>query len=68
MIVKVEDGWAIGYCSKGMRAFAARHKLDWADICANGIDEERLLQTGDHMAHKLVEQAHGRKKLGCNRI
>lgn len=68
MKIRVEHGWAIGYCSKGQRQFAARHGFDWTDFLTNGIEEELLLATGDHMAQKLVESAHGQFELGDNRI
>ena len=68
MKIRVEDGWAVGYCSKGQRAFATRHGFDWLDYLENGIDEERLLATGDYMAQKLVESAHGREKFSNNRV
>ncbi len=49
------------YCSRGTRAFFNKYKLDYAEYLKNGIDEEILLKTGDSMAKRVVEYAHGRK-------
>lgn len=45
-----------GYCMPGMQLFAARHGLKMREL-VDGIDEERLLDTGDAMAIKIVEYA-----------
>lgn len=45
-----------GYCMSGMLLFAARHGLEMRELI-EGIDEERLLETGDAMAIKIVEYA-----------
>jgi len=47
----------IQYCSWGMRYFARKYKLDLGDFITNGIDEEKLLETGDETAKKIVEMA-----------
>jgi hypothetical protein len=47
-----------GYCSRGMRAFAQRHRLDWERFLREGLPEEELLATGDDMARQVVEHAH----------
>lgn len=47
-----------GYCSRGGRAWFARHGLDWTDFVRHGIDEQKLLDTGDGMAIGLVQWAH----------
>ena len=68
MRIKPEHGMSIGYCAKGMREFATRHGWSWAAICQDGIDEEELLATGDDMAIKIVEAAHGRKLGSDDRV
>lgn len=60
MIIRVEHGYECGYCSKGMRAFCNRYGFDYIDFCHNGIEEEKLIATGDHMVLAMVERAHGR--------
>lgn len=68
MIIRVEHGWAIGYCSKGMRKFAEQHGLNWMDFLINGIDEVRLSQIDDHMVEQLIEAAHGWQEETNNRV
>jgi hypothetical protein len=46
-----------GFCARGARAWFASHDLDWTDFVRNGIDAQRLLDTGDGLALILVEHA-----------
>lgn len=62
MKVLITDGWAVGYCSKGMRAFCARHNISYIEFARDGIDASILEQIDDHMVHKILEAAHGRKQ------
>jgi hypothetical protein len=39
-----------GYCSRGCRAFFARHGLDWTGFLKGGIEAGALEATGDAMA------------------
>lgn len=48
-----------GICMNGARGFWKRHELDWTDFLNNGIEEEKLLATGDAQAAYVVEVAHG---------
>ena len=47
-----------GYCSAGMRLFAARHGLDWQKFIREGIAEEELLATGNWLAEQVVQYAN----------
>ena len=47
-----------GFCSRGARAFFARHGLDWTAFLKHGIEADKLLATGDSMARKAVEAAN----------
>ena len=47
----------LGYCSSGTRQFFKRHGLDWSAFLKTGIDPQKLIDTGDHMAIKLAELA-----------
>lgn len=49
------------YCAKGARTFFEKHGFDWNDFLKNGIEETKLLATGDAMALKVVEVANERK-------
>jgi len=55
--VKMKHLREIEYCSRGARAFFARHNLDFSDFLKNGISEEKLIKTNDAMALKAIEQA-----------
>lgn len=68
MKIFVEDAWAAGYCSRGLRLFAKKHDLDWNDFLQNGIDEEIISALDDHMGNVVIEVAHGREKERNNRI
>lgn len=46
-------------CSRGARGFFELHKLDWNDFLQNGIEAEKLLETGDAQAALVVETARG---------
>ena len=50
------------YCHRGMRAFAARHGLDWSEIVKQGVSAERLRATGDAMAIELADAAEARRQ------
>jgi hypothetical protein len=49
-------------CSGGARDFFIKHDLDWKDFLANGIDAQKLIETGDAMALRVVEVAYGRRQ------
>ena len=68
MKLYVQDAWDAGYCSRGLRAFAKRHNLDWEDFLQNGIEEEIIAALDDHMGNKVIEVAHGRLKVSNHRI
>lgn len=68
MIIQVEHGWQMGYCSSGMRAFADRYKLDWNAFLQNGIEESELAKIDDHMVTKMIEVAHGQQEKADNRV
>jgi hypothetical protein len=68
MIIKMEHVRSVsgfsprrGFCSRGTRAWFAKYGLDYSDFLKNGIEEEKLLSTGDPLAVATVEQAHGLK-------
>lgn len=60
MIIRMRDIRAAKMCSRGARAWFARHGLDWSEFITNGIDAELVLATGDAMAIRVVEVARGR--------
>lgn len=55
--VRMEHVRAVRGCSRGARAFCARHGLDWARFLREGLPAEVLEATGDAMAIKLCEEA-----------
>lgn len=47
-----------GYCRKeGVKPFFDARNWDWPDFLANGIDAQKLIDTNDAMALKVVEIA-----------
>lgn len=61
VIVRMEHIRAARMCSRGARAFFARHNLDWQTFLKDGLPAEVLAATGDAMALQVVEVARGRK-------
>ena len=61
LIVRMCDIRAVTQCSRGARAFALLHGLDWSDFLANGIDCGTLMDIDDVMAMQVVRYANGRK-------
>ena len=49
-IVTVAHCRTLGYCARGMRAFFARHSLDWDEFRHNGSPASKIEATGDAMA------------------
>lgn len=45
------------YCSRGAREFFAKHGLNWVRFLKEGVESERLIQTGDAMAMRAVQHA-----------
>lgn len=49
---------AAGYCRKeGVKPFFDARNWDWLDFIKNGINAEKLIETNDAMALKVVEIA-----------
>jgi len=57
MKIKLEHARALGYCTRGVRVFGKKHKLDLTDFLKNGIDEEILAKLNDDMSNKMIEVA-----------
>lgn len=49
-IVTLEHCRRLRYCSRGMRAFFARHALDWQAFRERGLPADEIEATGDAMA------------------
>lgn len=62
VIVRMEHVRAARMCSRGARAFFARHNLDWQTFIKDGLPAEVIAATGDEMALQVVEVARGRKQ------
>jgi LPS sulfotransferase NodH len=61
--VRFEDIRALGYCSRGARAWFAQHGLDYLDFVRQGLPAERLAALGDALADAAVAQAVKREVL-----
>lgn len=49
-------------CSRGTRAFFAKHGLDWTEFLKQGVPVEVLEQTGDAMALQVAAAAKAEKE------
>lgn len=61
LIITMRHVRAAKMCSRGGRAFAQRHGLDWDRFLRDGIPASELAATGDAMALKLLEVARGQQ-------
>lgn len=56
-IVRMEHVRAARICSRGSRAFFAKHDLSWTDFLQNGIPASVLDSIGDPIALKAAAEA-----------
>lgn len=49
-------------CSRGTRAFFAKHGLDWSKFLKQGVPVEALEQTGDAMALQVAAAARAEQE------
>lgn len=59
--VRFEDIRALGYCSRGARAWFAQHGLDYLAFVRNGLPAHTLAALGDALADAAIEQATRRE-------
>ncbi|PQO22061.1 hypothetical protein C2I36_15055 [Rhodobacteraceae bacterium WD3A24] len=59
--VTIRDIRTARICFKGARGWFRRHGLDWSDFVQNGIEAERLAETGDPPALRAVRAAEERE-------
>jgi hypothetical protein len=50
------------YCSRGVRTFFTKHRLDYQKFLQSGIDEHELLLTGDAMAIAAINEAKNEQR------
>ena len=53
-------------CAWGMRRVARRYGLDVSEFLRNGIDEDKLVATGDAQLLYIVETAHAKNREETN--
>ena len=61
MIVTMQHIRKARFCSGGSRRWFKQHGLDWSKFLREGLSEEEFQKTGDALALKLIEVAHGRQ-------
>ena len=44
-------------CHQGSRAWCQANGVEWADFLTNGIPAQRLLDTGDPIVYRVVQEA-----------
>lgn len=59
MMIRMEHIRAAGLCNRGARYFVQQQGWSWQEFLDHGIEEERLLETGNPYALRVVEIAHG---------
>lgn len=62
-VVRFEDIRALGYCSRGARAWFAGHGLDYLAFVRHGLPEKTLAQLGDALADAAISQAKKREAM-----
>lgn len=48
---------ALGYCARGVRAWCARHGIDYQRLLADGVPVDELIATGDELGRRVAEEA-----------
>ena len=61
--VLFEDIRALGYCSRGARAWFAQHSLDYLAFVQDGLPAQTLAALGDALADAAIAQAIRREVL-----
>lgn len=64
MIVTVQHCAELGYCMKQVRPWFVANGLDFMDFVKNGIEDKKLLATGDDYARRIVAHARGEDRDG----
>jgi len=66
MIVRISDIRATGHCVTGIRRWFDGVGLDFRGFMQNGIEEERLLETNDGLAKRVVTSIRARRGVVTN--
>ena len=61
LIVTIEDVRRAGLCVPGARLWCRRHGIDWHHFLREGIEADRLIETRDAMAARVVDAARRRR-------
>lgn len=59
--VTIQDLRDARYCLAGVRPWFRRHRLDWQDFLAHGIEADRLRATGDALVEPVIRIAEMRE-------
>lgn len=57
MRVYVRHLRAAKLCTRGGRAWSARHGISWTDFLRDGIEADRLRAVGDALAMRVIAEA-----------
>lgn len=61
-VVTVTDAAGLGYCRKGIRAFAERHGFDYMEFLKQGIPIDLLSAVDDEMVKAVIAVALKREE------
>lgn len=64
MIIRPKHLRLLKFCAAGTQRWFAVQGLDWRDFLRNGIDEEKLLATGDPRVAAIIAAAHREENAG----
>ncbi len=55
--VRLQHARALGYCARGVRAWCARHGIDYLRLVRDGVSVDEVLATGDELGARVARQA-----------
>lgn len=55
-IITINDIRSTGHCVRGIKRWFDANRLDFVDFMVNGIEAQKLLDTGDALGIQVVEK------------
>jgi hypothetical protein len=60
LVITIDDIRKTGHCTRGARRWFQHNGLSFDDFLKNGVDAQRLLDTGDALALRVVQATRER--------
>lgn len=64
MRIYLRDFKHAGHCANGIRGWFAQQGFDWRDFVKNGIEAQRMIDTGDVLAIEIVRRKQAEENHG----